>query len=168
VAGVVVLGLDPGSQCTGYGVVREESGRAELLEAGCIRTKSGTDMALRLAAIHAGVAELVARFEPAEAAVESVFTAKNVSSAIKLGQARGAALAALGAAGISAASYAPTQVKQSLVGVGRAEKTQVAFMVARVLGQKDANWPLDASDALAVAVCHLNQRRLRRLAGMTT
>lgn len=164
-AGIVVLGIDPGSQCTGYGLVREVSGQAELVEAGCIRTKAGQDMALRLAAIHAGLAALIAAHGPAEAAMESVFTAKNVKSAITLGQARGAALAACGAAGLEVAGYAPMEVKKSLVGAGRAEKSQVAFMVARVLGMKGATWPTDASDALAVAVCHLNHRRMQRLTG---
>lgn len=165
-AGVVVLGIDPGSQCTGYGLVREVSGQAELVEAGCIRTKSGEDIALRLAAIHGRLAALIAEHCPAEAAMESVFAARNVGSALKLGQARGAALAACGAAGLAVAAYAPAVVKKSLVGAGRAEKSQVAFMVARVLGMKGATWPADASDALAVAVCHLNHRRMQRLTGV--
>lgn len=164
-AGIVVLGIDPGSQCTGYGLVREVSGQAELVAAGCIRTRAGEDMALRLADIHRGVAALIKEHGPAEAAMESVFTAKNVGSAIKLGQARGAALAACGGAGLTVAAYAPMEVKKSLVGAGRAEKSQVAFMVARVLGMKGATWPTDASDALAVAVCHLNHRRMQRLTG---
>ncbi len=162
---VVVLGLDPGSQVTGYGVVRESSGRAELLAVGTIRTPSGGDMAARLGVIYSRVAELIAAHGPVEAAIESVFVAKNSASAIKLGQARGAAMAACAVAGLSVAGYPPTQVKKSLVGVGRAEKQQVAFMVAQILGVKKPDWALDASDALAVAICHLNERRLRKLTG---
>lgn len=162
---VVVLGLDPGSQVTGYGVVREASGKAELVAVGTIRTPSGGDMAGRLGVIYSRVAELIKAHGPGEAAIESVFVSKNSASAIKLGQARGAAMAACAVAGLSVADYPPTLVKKALVGAGRAEKEQVAFMVAQILGQKKPEWALDASDALAVAICHLNQRRLRRMTG---
>ena len=162
---VVVLGLDPGSQVTGYGLVRESSGRAELVAVGTIRTPSGGDMAQRLGVIYTRVAELIQAHSPDEAAIESVFVSKNSASALKLGQARGAAMAACAVAGVSVAGYAPTQVKKSLVGAGRAEKEQVAFMVAQILGVKKPDWALDASDALGVAICHLNERRLRKLTG---
>ncbi len=164
-APVVVLGLDPGSQVTGYGVVREASGRAELIAVGTIRTPSGGDMAQRLGVIYSRLAEIIKDHAPTEAAIESVFVSKNTASALKLGQARGAAMAACAVAGLSVAGYPPTQVKKSLVGVGRAEKEQVAFMVAQILGVKKPDWALDASDALGVAICHLNERRLRKLTG---
>ena len=164
-APVVVLGLDPGSQVTGYGVVRESSGRAELIAVGTIRTPSGGDMAQRLGVIYSRVAEIIAAHGPVEAAIESVFVSKNSASAIKLGQARGAAMAACAVAGLPVSGYPPTQVKKSLVGVGRAEKEQVAFMVAQILGVKKPEWALDASDALGVAICHLNERRMRKLTG---
>jgi crossover junction endodeoxyribonuclease RuvC len=164
-AGVVVLGLDPGSRVTGFGVVAEVSGQARLLEAGTIRT-GDKDMAARLGAIFRKVAAVIERHGPGEAAMENVFVAENTASALKLGQARGAALAACGVAGLAVAGYEPSKVKKSLVGVGSADKKQVAFMVARVLGVKDPDWPLDASDALAVAVCHLNERRFRKMAGL--
>ncbi|MFP5222530.1 MAG: crossover junction endodeoxyribonuclease RuvC [Acidobacteriota bacterium] len=163
-AAVTVLGLDPGSRNTGWGIVREESGVATLVDAGVIRVESLGGMDLRLGAIYEALAGLLARHQPVEAAMEDVFVSKNPSSALKLGQARGAAMAACAVAGIRVHAYEPTVVKKSLVGVGRAEKTQVAFMVAQVLGCRK---PLaaDASDALAVAVCHLNQRRVKRLLG---
>jgi len=163
-AAVTILGLDPGSRNTGWGIVREESGVATLVDAGVIRVQSLGDMDLRLGAIFEALAGLLARHQPGEAAMEDVFVSKNPSSALKLGQARGAAMAACAVAGIRVHAYEPTVVKKSLVGVGRAEKTQVAFMVAQVLGCRK---PLaaDASDALAVAVCHLNQRRMKRLLG---
>lgn len=162
---VAVIGLDPGSQVTGYGVVRESSGRAELIAVGTIRTPSGGDMATRLGTIYSRVSALIAEHGPAEAAIESVFVSKNTASAIKLGQARGAAMAACAVAGLPVSDYAPTLVKKTLVGAGRAEKEQVAFMVAQILGVKKPDWALDASDALAVAICHLNMRRMRKLAG---
>ncbi|NDY57522.1 crossover junction endodeoxyribonuclease RuvC [Desulfovibrio sulfodismutans] len=162
--GIVVLGLDPGSRCTGYGLVCEVSGQVSLLEAGTIRTERETDVAARLGLIYSGVAALIERHGPSEAAVESVFVAVNSASAIKLGQARGAALAACGVAGVPVFAYEPTLVKKSLVGAGRADKSQVAFMVGRVLGCREA-MAKDASDALAVAVCHLNRKRFLKLCG---
>jgi crossover junction endodeoxyribonuclease RuvC len=158
----VVLGLDPGSRCTGYGLVREVSGQASLLAAGTIRTDLTADMAVRLGQIYVGVAELIARYGPHVAAVENVFSAKNWASAIKLGQARGAALAACAVAKVEVAGYDTTAVKKNLVGVGRAEKSQVAFMVSRILNAKP-DWSKDASDALALAICHLNMRRFAKL-----
>lgn len=165
-AAVVVLGLDPGSRVTGFGVVAEVSGQACLVEAGTIRTGTG-DMAARLGVIYSRVAAVIERHAPVEAAIENVFVDKNAASALKLGQARGAAMAACAVAGLSVAGYEPSKVKKSLVGAGAADKKQVAFMVARVLGVKNPDWAVDASDALAVAVCHLNERRFRKMAGLS-
>lgn len=163
---VVVLGLDPGSRCTGWGVVAEESGQARLVGCGTIRCAKGTECE-RLGIIFRKVAALVEDHSPMEAAIEDVFVSKNTRSALKLGQARGAAMAACASHGLDVSGYEPTQVKKSLVGAGRAEKSQVAFMVAQILGVRNPDWPEDASDALAVAVCHLNERRLRKLTGAT-
>ena len=162
-AGSTVLGLDPGSRNTGWGIVREASGVLELVDAGVIRVQRLGEIDLRLGAIFDRVSGIIVRHGPVEAAMEDVFVAANPESALKLGQARGAAMAACATAGLRVLAYAPTAVKKSLVGVGRAEKSQVAFMIGQVLGCKK---PLaaDATDALAVAVCHLNQRRFKRLA----
>ena len=163
-AGLTVLGLDPGSRNTGWGVIHEESGVLRLVDAGVLRVQCLGEMDVRLGAIFDGVSSLVNRLAPDEAAMEDVFVSRNPSSALKLGQARGAAIAGCVVAGLRVHAYEPTVVKKSLVGVGRAEKSQVAFMVAQVLAcRKDL--PVDATDALAVAVCHLNQRRFRRLSG---
>ncbi len=164
--GTVVLGLDPGSRCTGYGLVLEVSGQVSLIAAGTIRTERETDLGARLGRIFSGVSELIERHGPSEAAIESVFVSANAASALKLGQARGAALAACGTRGVPVFAYEPTLVKKSLVGVGRAEKAQIAFMVGRVLGCREA-MAKDASDALAVAVCHLNRKRFMRLCEAT-
>ena len=156
-----VLGIDPGSQRLGWGLVREESGVLSLIACGVVRPK-GEDFSTRLGSLFTELADLVARLKPDEAAVEQVFTHRNVTSALKLGQARGVAVAACAANGIPVSDYEPTQIKKALVGNGRAEKTQVSYMVGQMLGKKP-DWPLDAGDALAVAICHLNTRRIARL-----
>lgn len=163
---IMVLGLDPGSRNTGWGVVSEVSGVLSLVEAGVIRVESLGGVAVRLGAIYERVSGIVARLAPDEAAVEDVFVSRSAASALKLGQARGAAIAACAVAGLAVHAYEPTLVKKSLVGTGRAEKQQVAFMVGQVLGCRE-KLAVDASDALAVAVCHLNQRRFRRLCEAT-
>lgn len=163
---IIVLGLDPGSRCTGWGIVAEVSGQARLVDAGTIRTcQKGACMAERLGIIFKSLAAILDEHKPQEAAVEEVFVAHNTSSALKLGQARGAAIAALACRDIPVTGYEPTKVKKSLVGVGRAEKEQVAFMVARILGVAKPKWSKDASDALGIAICHLNERRFKKLAG---
>lgn len=167
---VCVIGIDPGSQVTGWGVVRESSGVLQLVDCGAVRTTAlktvntaePADFSARLAHIYTQLAHIVGRIQPDEAAIEQVFTAKNAATALKLGQARGVAVAACAAHGLSVSDYPPTLVKKTLVGVGRAEKAQVAFMVARLLNTK-AEWPLDTSDALAVAICHLTLRRYKAL-----
>lgn len=160
---MVILGIDPGSQCLGWGVVRELSGVLSLVDCGTVRTK-GTDFSDRLGQIFHGLTAVINRVSPAEAAVENVFTHKNVLSALKLGQARGAAIAACAAQKVPVSDYEPALIKKTLVGTGRAEKEQVSFMVGRILGVKP-DWALDTGDALACAICHLNMRRMRRLTG---
>jgi len=164
----IVLGIDPGSRCTGYGLVRERSGALELVSTGTIRTIARDDLSRRLADIFQGICALILEYAPAEAAVEEVFNAKNSNSALKLGQARGAAIVACAHNRTPVFSYEPTLIKKSLVGAGRAGKDQVAFMVARMLGCRSGSpaWSRDASDALAVAITHLNQRRAARLGGL--
>jgi crossover junction endodeoxyribonuclease RuvC len=160
---VIILGIDPGSRTTGYGIIREVSGVLSVVEAGTIRTTSEQDMDVRLGTIFNRLCAIIALHAPQESAIENVFQARNPSSALKLGQARGVAIAACAQAKVPVFGYEPTMVKKSIVGVGRAEKGQVAFMVARLLGVARPDWSLDCSDALAVAVCHVNQQRFRQL-----
>lgn len=161
------MGIDPGSRITGYGLIREVSGTLSLVDAGTIRTETSAELDARLGWIFSRLCEIIAAHGPEESAVENVFQARNAASALKLGQARGAAIVACAQAGLPVFSYEPTMVKKSLVGVGRADKSQVAFMVSRLLGVARPDWSLDCSDALAVAVCHVNQRRFFRLAKIT-
>ncbi len=159
-ATVRILGLDPGSRRTGFGVIEIGPGTQRCLAHGRIEV-DGLEVQARLARIHGGVCELIARFAPTEVAVEKVFVSRNVDSALKLGQARGAALAAIGEA-IELAEYAPRAIKLAVVGFGGADKLQVAHMMRSVL-EIEGRLTADAADALAVALCHAHHRRLRAL-----
>ncbi|MDR2076165.1 MAG: crossover junction endodeoxyribonuclease RuvC [Desulfovibrio sp.] len=158
---LTVLGVDPGSRCLGWGVVREISGVLSLVDCGTLRPK-GDGFSERLGALFLGLSRVLARYAPAEAAIENVFTHKNILSALKLGQARGVAVAACAAHGVPVLDYEATLIKKTLTGAGRAEKGQVSFMVGRLLGRKP-DWSADAGDALGCAVCHLTMRRMKRL-----
>ena len=152
-AGLIILGLDPGLGTTGWGLIRAEGNRPSHLANGKLKTDSAAPLPRRLAHLDAMLAALLADHAPDTAAVEEVFVNANPQSTLKLGQARGVALLALARAGIEPGEYAPTTVKQAVVGTGRAEKAQVHAMVARLLpGCAPAG--SDAADALAVAICH--------------
>ncbi|GMU46421.1 MAG: crossover junction endodeoxyribonuclease RuvC [Porticoccaceae bacterium] len=148
----VILGIDPGSRRAGFGVVTLVGGRPEYLASGLIHARKSV-LAERLGEIHAGTAELVAQYRPAVVAVEDVFVARDPRAALRLGQARGAALAAIAAAGIPVVEYSPRTVKQAVVGTGAATKEQVQRMVMQIL-RLPAAPTADAADALAVAICH--------------
>ncbi len=158
---VRILGLDPGSRRTGFGVIDCRGGVLTLCAHGCLNV-AGAAPAARLRLIFQGLAELVSQHAPAEVAVERVFVSRNADSALKLGQARGAALCAV-PGGIPVFEYAPRAIKLALVGSGAAEKFQVAHMVRTLLGI-GVRLSADAADALAVAVCHAHARRLSVLA----
>jgi crossover junction endodeoxyribonuclease RuvC len=161
-AQVRILGLDPGSQCTGYAVVETQASRVAYIVSGSIRT-SGDSLAERLQEIFAGVDQLTNEFRPDEVAIERVFMHRNADSALKLGQARGAALSATFAVRPRVFEYAPREVKLAVVGTGGAQKEQVQLMVKRLL---NIAGPLaeDAADALAIALCHAHSRKLYGLA----
>ena len=149
-----ILGIDPGSIKTGYGVIEREGRAFRLVTAGVIRPKAGEDLYVRLSVIFDGLIGVIAETQPQLVAVESVFTHKNAQSALVLGHARGVALLAAARAGLPLHEFPPATVKKSITGAGAAEKAQVAFMVRRILavpeGDKLAE---DAADALAVALC---------------
>ena len=164
---ITALGIDPGSNLTGWGIVREQSGRLELIANGVLRIK-GHSFPEKLASIYHGLCHIIEEYRPDEVGVEQVFSAKNVMSTIKLAQARGAAIAACASFSLPVLDYEPSLVKKTLVGTGRADKEQVAYMVARLLGQTHIEGPLDTTDALGIAVCHLTLRRFRRLEELRT
>ena len=154
----LVLGIEPGSRRTGYGLLAVRERSVEYVASGCIKAEVG-DMPQRLGIIYRGVSELIDQFNPTELAIEEVFLAKNASSALKLGQARGVAIAAAVAGELPVHEYAARRVKQSLVGTGRGSKEQVAHMV-RILLKLPGAPQADAADALAIALCHVNTCQL--------
>jgi crossover junction endodeoxyribonuclease RuvC len=157
---VRILGLDPGSRRTGYGVIESGGSKQTQLANGCIVAGTGA-LSDRLRCIFEGVQSLIERFKPHEIAVERVFLNRNVDSALKLGHARGAALCAVPEQ-VPVFEYAPRAIKLAIVGFGGAEKEQVAHMI-RALLNVEGRISSDASDALAVALCHANSRRLQML-----
>jgi crossover junction endodeoxyribonuclease RuvC len=156
-----VLGLDPGSLRTGYGIIDCDGPDQRYVAAGCIRTPGGT-LARRLRHIYTALAELVDIHRPDEIAIERVFLHRNPDSALKLGHARGVAMCAAALHGAPVFEYAPRAIKLALVGTGNAEKIQVAHMVKVILSFDEA-LGLDATDALAVGLCHGQSRRLNLL-----
>jgi len=152
-----ILGIDPGSRFTGFGIIEVDGDRIIPLHQGVIKTGSG-DFPQRLGIIFTGIRSLVEEFAPDEAAVESVFVSKNANSALKLGQARGAAICAVISLGVPVAEYSPRSVKQAIVGRGSADKQQVQHMIS-VLLQLNEIPAEDAADALAVALCHQHTRQ---------
>lgn len=153
-----VFGIDPGSRRTGYGCVDSDGSRHRLVTCGTISVPAAADLSLKLRAIHDGLVRLIASCAPECVAIESVFHARNVRSALILGHARGVAMLAATSTGVPIAEYAPAAIKQAVVGYGRAEKAQVQEMIRLLLGLDAAPTPHDAADALAVAICHLHSR----------
>ncbi|MFB6434709.1 MAG: crossover junction endodeoxyribonuclease RuvC [Candidatus Malihini olakiniferum] len=157
----MILGIDPGSRITGYGIIRQHGRQLIYSGSGCIRT-AVADLPTRLRLIYAGVSEIITQFQPDCLAIEKVFMAKNADSALKLGQARGVAIVAGVNQGLPIFEYAARQVKQTVVGTGAAEKSQVQHMVYTLL-KLSKNPQIDAADALAIAIthCHFNQNLTR-------
>lgn len=158
-----VLGIDCGTQRTGYGVIESDGRTHRLVTAGVVSTSTKSALESRLLEISRGLREVIREHRPEAAAVEEVFYAANVKSALKLAQARGVALLAVAEAGLELGEYSPLEVKMSVVGFGRAEKFQVQAMVRSLLGLSAAPPSEDACDALAVAICHANRAATRRL-----
>lgn len=161
---MIVLGIDPGSRITGYGIVEKAGNRLVHIDNGAIFTDSATDFPGRLKKIFDGLLEVIAQYRPDQVAIENIFFSTNPQSALKLGQARGAAIVAAVHCGLPVAEYTALQVKQAVVGQGRAEKAQVQKMLKALLGLPETAQE-DASDALAVAICHIHSYDLKQLSG---
>ncbi len=163
---MIVIGIDPGTAITGYGIVKEQNdGRLRCVDYGAIVTPPKTPMPERLSLIFHSLDEVLQQHQPQSAAVEKLFFQRNVRTAIAVGQARGVALLALSEAKLPVSEYTPMEVKQAVTGYGGADKRQVQHMVGALLELSEIPEPDDAADALAVAICHLHSARMKDLAG---
>ena len=161
---VTVLGIDPGTAVTGYGVVRKEGRNPlTLIECGVIRTRPRDDLSNRLAEIHDGVAELIRRHQPTVLSIEDIFYARNVRTTVVLGHARGVILLAGAQAGLDIHEYPPAEIKKAVAGTGAATKLQIQFMVTRLLRLKSAPQPADAADGVAAALAYALMPELPKL-----
>jgi len=151
---MVILGIDPGLALVGYGVIKCDKGKTKLLECGVIKTEAGTPFPKRLSIIYDSMKDLIEKFGPECIAFEELFAGRNVKTVIQVAQARGAAMAAAFGTGAELYEYTPMQIKQAVVGYGRAEKHQVQEMIRLLLGMDKVIRPDDAADAVACAVCH--------------
>ncbi len=160
---MLVIGIDPGTAITGYGLVQQDSdGRLGLVAYGVIRTEASKPMPIRLLQLHDKLIELLALHPPASGAVEKLFFQRNISTAMSVGQARGVAMLALAKAKVEVREYTPLEIKQAVTGYGGAGKTQVQEMVRALLELEEVPRPDDAADALGVAICHLHSSHFQR------
>jgi crossover junction endodeoxyribonuclease RuvC len=161
---MLVIGIDPGTATTGYGLVHEnEDGSLEVVDFGAILTPSDLSMSQRLLELYRRLSEIILLHRPQSGAVEKLFFQRNVRTAISVGQGRGVALLALAQAGLEVSEYTPLEVKQAVAGYGGADKNQVQQMVRALLDMPEVPRPDDAADALAIAICHLHMGRVRAL-----
>jgi crossover junction endodeoxyribonuclease RuvC len=158
-----VLGIDPSSRATGYGLIESRGGVTTVLAYGAVKPPAKAALPARLLAIKSGISSLIALHRPDEIAVENPFLAKNIKTALILGQVRGAVLIAVAEASLSLFEYSPLEIKKAVTGYGQAEKEQVGAMIRTLLGIEDAAMGEDAADALACALCHLNTRLFLRM-----
>ncbi|MFC1867138.1 crossover junction endodeoxyribonuclease RuvC [Thermodesulfobacteriota bacterium] len=158
---MLVLGIDPGSRVTGYGLVEKKNNQMRCIDAGAISSSGTEPFYERIHKIFRSMVEIMTHYQPREMAIEDLFFAKNVKSSLKLGHARGAALIAAVNCGVKIFEYTPLEVKKSVVGYGRASKDQIRAMVQIILKLR-AKFGSDTSDALAVAICHLNWTRYEK------
>jgi crossover junction endodeoxyribonuclease RuvC len=156
-----ILGIDPGLRRTGWGIVTVEGNALGFVAAGTVKAPLDGELALRLVALHTGLAAIISAHQPDEAAVEQTFVNRDAAATLKLGQARGIALLAPAQAGLAVAEYAPNAVKKAIVGAGHAEKAQIQAMVRLLLPRATFD-TADAADALAIAICHAHHRQSAR------
>jgi crossover junction endodeoxyribonuclease RuvC len=160
---MIILGVDPGTAITGFGVLQSDGDELIMVAYGAITTPADWKMPRRLLHIHAELAALILKHQPTDAVIEKLFFSKNVRTALSVGQARGVALLAAAQAGLAIHEYTPLQIKQAVVGYGRAEKIQIQQMVKVLLGLDRLPQPDDAADALAIAICHAHSARFASL-----
>lgn len=154
----IILGIDPGSRITGYGLIKETNKQLDYLDSGCIRTSPTAELSQKLLQIYDGICELMDSYSPDEVAIEQVFMHQNPNSALKLGHARGVAMVAAASHRVKVSEYSARAIKQTVVGYGAAEKDQVSHMVVQLL-MLNKSPQQDAADALAIAICHSHMRQ---------
>ncbi len=163
----IILGIDPGLQHTGWGVISARAGQVSFVACGIIHTNAKDAVAARLLALHNGLQRVIELYKPDESAIEETFVNKNNASSLKLGQARGAIILSVAITGLQCAEYSANMVKKSVVGSGHADKAQVAMMVKTILPASNAAASgIDAADALAVAICHAHHREINSIIGI--
>lgn len=160
---MIILGVDPGTAITGYGILQSDGDALQMIAYGAITTPSDWKMPQRLERIYAELVALIAQHQLTDAAIEKIFFSKNVRTALSVGQARGVALLAAAQAGLAIHEYAPLEIKRAVVGYGRAEKTQIQRMVKLLLQLDHVPQPDDAADALAIAICHAHSAKFTRM-----
>ncbi|MGC1182077.1 crossover junction endodeoxyribonuclease RuvC [Legionella sp.] len=153
----IILGIDPGSRVTGYGLIRQIGQKIEYIDSGCIRTSADGELCQKLVQIYDGICQLMDHYSPMEVAIEQVFLHQNPNSALKLGHARGVAMVAAASYRVKVSEYSAREIKQTVVGYGAAQKVQVSHMVVNLLSLNNAPQS-DAADALAIAICHSHMR----------
>lgn len=157
---MIIMGIDPGFAITGYGIVKYEGNRFTSVDYGAITTESSMDLPKRLLILYNGLKEIIEKYRPEAISIEELFFNKNIKTALAVGHGRGVAVLAAAQSGVEVFEYTPLQVKQSIVGYGRAEKAQVQQMVKAILNLPAIPKPDDVADALAVAVCHAHSYRM--------
>ena len=160
---VIILGFDPGIAIVGFGVIKKEGNLIRPLQYGSIQTKAGLDIGIRLKQVYDAAKEIIATYQPEAVSIEKLFFNKNVTTAFAVGQARGVLMLAAVEAGLPIYEYTPLQIKQAIVGYGRAEKKQVQEMVKMYLNLKEVPKPDDVADALAIAICHAHSAKMSSL-----
>ena len=160
---MIIMGIDPGFALTGYGIVKYEGNKFRVVDYGVIKTQSKDCLAERLLILHNGLDDIIRNYKPSAVAVEELFFSKNIKTALAVGHGRGIALLAGAKAGLETFEYTPLQVKQAVVGYGRAEKSQVQQMVKTILNLESIPKPDDVADALAVAICHAHSYKYKKM-----
>ncbi|MDP4094833.1 MAG: crossover junction endodeoxyribonuclease RuvC [Bacillota bacterium] len=162
---MIIMGIDPGFAITGYGIVKYEGNKFSVIDYGAVTTEASEKMPYRLLLLHDRLGEVIAQYKPDAISVEELFFNKNIKTALNVGHGRGVALLTAAQSGIPVFEYTPLQVKQSVVGYGRAEKAQIQQMVKILLNLPAIPKPDDVADALAVAICHGHSYRMERIKG---
>lgn len=162
---MIILGIDPGFAITGYGIVKYEGNKFSVLEYGAVTTDAGVKLSQRLLLLDQGLEALIHKHKPDAVAIEELFFNKNIKTALTVGHGRGVAVLAAARCGVEVYEYTPLQVKQAVVGYGRAEKAQIQQMVKAILNLSKIPKPDDVADALAIAICHGNSQRMNSILG---